>query len=297
MISVIIPCYNSEDCLPRAVQSVLSQSYHDTELILVNNNSTDGTWQLLEGYEMKYPDKVFICNELKPGAPAARNAGLNIARGEWIQFLDADDELLPDKLLQQFTIALKKQADVVIGGSLLRYNTNGNIKEIWRHTDNNVWRGLISSNLGITSSNLWRRNTLLKVSGWDESQTSSQEYHLLFRLLKNGAKIAADKAFNTIIYFSGDSVSKSTDSKKLAGIFNRRIDLRTSIKQYLIACNRLTPMLSQAIDNYIYAEAMRMYPFIPDDVTDVIMRHAPKVNWLSKFKQKSRSLLKRLSRL
>jgi len=295
MISVIIPCFNCEDHLYRAIQSVLNQSYQDTELILVNNNSTDNTMQLLEGYRAQFPQKISIYNELKPGAPAARNTGLKAAHGEWIQFLDADDELLKDKLSQQLTRAIGNNADVIAGGCILRYNIDGKIKEILRHADENVWRGLITSNLGITSSNLWRKATLTQVNGWDEAQTSSQEYDLLFRLLKNNAKVVADKSFSTIVHFSGNSVSKSKDSQKLKRIFDNRVNLRINIKKYLAARGRLTPTLVQTIDDYIYSEAMRMYPQIPAYARAVIRRHRPRVKWSKKFRQTGRMLLKRIA--
>ena len=92
MISVIIPCFNSEEYITRAIESILKQSYTNYEIILVNNNSTDNTYNILQEYAKKKAGLVNVFNEYKKGAPAARNKGLSEAKGEWIQFLDADDE-------------------------------------------------------------------------------------------------------------------------------------------------------------------------------------------------------------
>jgi hypothetical protein len=82
--------------------------------------------------------------------------------------------------------------------------------EVTRRTDSNIWKGLITSNLGITSSNLWRTaSSLLRVKGWDEDLSSSQEYDLLFRLLKGRANVSVDKSLNTIIHFSTNSDIKN----------------------------------------------------------------------------------------
>src|ERR1700759_691842 len=144
MISVIIPCYNCAGFIHRAVDSVLRQTYHNTEIILVNNNSTDDTLFLMKDYEFAHPGKIHVYSEYKKGAPAARNCGLNKAKGEWIQFLDADDELLPNKLQVQYDLAISANADVIAGDCLLKYNINGKVTEITRRVDKDAWQGLIT---------------------------------------------------------------------------------------------------------------------------------------------------------
>ena len=74
MISIIIPCYNCEKYLHRAIESVFSQTYSDYEIILVNNNSTDNTINIINEYKKKYPDIIKVLHENKVGAPAARNS-------------------------------------------------------------------------------------------------------------------------------------------------------------------------------------------------------------------------------
>lgn len=292
MVSVIIPCHNCESFIDRAITSVLAQTFKVLEVILVENNSTDGTFQKLLELEISHPNLIKVYQEHKRGAPAARNIGLRNAKGDWIQFLDADDEILPKKISGQLKVAAETGADVIAGECLLEYD-DGKTKII-RHTDNNIWKGLITSNLGITSSNLWRRSALLKVRGWDENVDSSQEYDLLFRLLKANAKISVDKAINTIVHFSSNSISKSSDKEKLKKIIGNRINLRLKIKNELRHKSLLTPGLHATVDYYIYREIMTNYKNFPEYANSLLQQHKLRVGLLKKIKLRTRLYLSQL---
>jgi len=292
MVSVIIPCFNCESFIERAVNSVISQSFKVAEIILVDNNSTDNTFPALIAQQCRFPNLITVFKEPKRGAPAARNCGLQNATGEWIQFLDADDELLPEKIQNQLKIAEQTNADVIAGECLLFYN--GGQTRVKRHTDSNIWRGLITSNLGITSSNLWRRSSLLKVKGWDENLSSSQEYDLLFRLLKNKCLISVDKSLNTIIHFSSNSVSKTTDKEKLKQIINNRIQLRLRIKNELRYRGLFTPALYTAIDNYIYTEIINNYTSFPEYANSLLQQYNLRIGLFKKIRFKAKLFLMQL---
>ena len=104
LVSIVIPCYNVEKYVKEALDSALQQDYPWVEIIAIDNNSTDGTWDILSAYEQKYPDLIKCIEEPRPGAPAARNTGWLASKGEWIQFLDADDILFPDKISRQIQL-------------------------------------------------------------------------------------------------------------------------------------------------------------------------------------------------
>jgi glycosyltransferase involved in cell wall biosynthesis len=292
MVSVIIPCHNCESFIERAVNSVVTQSFKDVEIILVENNSTDNTFHALIDQQCRFPELIQVFREHKKGAPAARNLGLRHAKGTWIQFLDADDEILPDKLYKQLKVAAETNADVIAGECTLKYQNED--KEVIRRTDNNIWKGLITSNLGITSSNLWRTSSLLRVNGWDEDLSSSQEYDLLFRLLKSKAMVSVDKSMNTIVHFSNNSISKTTDKEKLKKILNNRIQLRLRIKNELRYRTLLTPELHSAIDNYIYTEITNNYASFPAYANSLLQQYNPQVGLLKKMKFKTKLYLKQL---
>jgi len=93
MISAIIPAYNAAAHIADCIRSVLDQAGPAAEIIVVNDGSTDGTMQVLEGFH----DRIRFLDQPNRGAAAARNAGLRIARGDYVAFLDADDTWLPGK--------------------------------------------------------------------------------------------------------------------------------------------------------------------------------------------------------
>lgn len=97
MISIIVPVYNAKNYIQAAVNSILTQTYATFELILVNDGSTDGSWELLQ--EIKNTDsRINIFTQENKGVTAARKLGWQHARGEYVTFLDADDILLDDAL-------------------------------------------------------------------------------------------------------------------------------------------------------------------------------------------------------
>jgi glycosyltransferase involved in cell wall biosynthesis len=292
MVTVIIPCYNCENSIDRAMQSVFAQLWQNIEIILIDNKSTDNTLKILRKYQAAYPSQVKVYKEHKPGAPAARNQGLYKAKGDYIQFLDADDELLPEKIYRQLQIARDTGADVVAGECLLNYNDSKHT--IIRHVDSNPWRGLISSKLGITSSNLWRTSMLKSINGWDEAISSSQEYDLLFRLLKNDANIVADQLANTIIHFSSNSISKSTNIKALKRILYNRISLRLKIKEELKIRGQFSHELAEAIDSYIYEEIMRNYHHFPSHANELLQHHGFKANTFNLLKIKIKMMYNKI---
>jgi len=254
MISVIIPCFNSEEYIARAIESVLVQSYKDYEIILVNNNSSDNTINILKDYYKKYPDTTKVLEEYKKGAPAARNKGLFEAKGDWIQFLDADDELLPTKLEEQIAVANKSNADIIVGSCYKSSNIKGEVKKKIREIETgDAWKGLITSKLGITSANLWRRQAILRTGGWSETKSSSQEYDLVFKMLKNNDNVSFCLSPLTIIHVRENSIHKSKNDNRFIEILNNNVQLRLEIKEYLRSKGLLTEELGLVTDTYIYS--------------------------------------------
>ncbi|UQZ84335.1 UDP-Glc:alpha-D-GlcNAc-diphosphoundecaprenol beta-1,3-glucosyltransferase WfgD [Paenibacillus konkukensis] len=111
MISIIIPTYNRGQTISRAIKSVLSQTFKDFELIIVDDNSNDDTEEIVKGI----PDDriIYVKHKKNLGANEARNTGINISRGSYIAFQDSDDEWLNNKLKIQFNELNKHNADIV----------------------------------------------------------------------------------------------------------------------------------------------------------------------------------------
>jgi glycosyltransferase involved in cell wall biosynthesis len=112
LISIIIPCYNQANYLPFSLASVLGQTYSNWECIIVNDGATDNTQQVVKQWCAK--DYRFIYVEKQNGGlSSARNAGIDIAKGDYIQFLDADDIIAPTKLSDSLNLVQDNQAIVV----------------------------------------------------------------------------------------------------------------------------------------------------------------------------------------
>lgn len=112
-ISVIIPVYNTAKSLPDALESVINQSFRDIEVILVNDGSTDGSEDVVRRYQAQ-DDRIRLVSTPNQGPSLARLTGVRMARGEYIQFLDSDDQLLPDALSHLIDTAKRTGADMVI---------------------------------------------------------------------------------------------------------------------------------------------------------------------------------------
>lgn len=115
LVSIIIPCYNAERYLQDTLDSVRSQTCGDWELILVNDGSSDGTAALVDACAAASPERVRVLHLANGGAAAARNAGLALARGDHVQYLDADDILLPDALASRLSALREQGADLAYG--------------------------------------------------------------------------------------------------------------------------------------------------------------------------------------
>ena len=112
MISIIMPIYNSEKYLENAIRSVLSQTYKDFELILVNDGSHDGSWEICQKYA-EADKRIRTVNKQNGGICSARNAGLQIARGEYVAFIDNDDLFTESLLEDNYKVAAQYNADMV----------------------------------------------------------------------------------------------------------------------------------------------------------------------------------------
>lgn len=225
-VTVVIPCHNVEALVASAVDSALAQDQTDLEVIAVDDGSTDGTLRILEGYAQAHPDRVRVIRQANLGAGAARNAGMQAGTGEWLQFLDADDVILHDKIGGQLAVA--GDADVVVG-DYEQLMPDGLLLSV-EALHGQPWMALIRTRMGTTSANLWKRGTLEAVGGWNEQQASSQDYELLFRLLANGATVAWDRRIRTHVLKRASGSISLTDVR---ANWERYIALRRAIKEHL----------------------------------------------------------------
>ena len=110
--SIIIPVYNSEKYLAQCLDSILSQTCKNFEVILVNDGSTDNSWKICEKY-CKKDTRFKLINKQNSGVASARNEGLKKAIGNYIMFLDSDDKMFPRCIEESVKIALSNNVDIV----------------------------------------------------------------------------------------------------------------------------------------------------------------------------------------
>ena len=226
-VSIIIPCYNAAAFVQRAVLSALAQTYRQREIICIDNASTDNTLQLLNQLAHQYPQQITVLTEIKPGAPAARNRGLATATGKWIQFLDADDELSPDKLTRQLQL-LESNTDLLIGTpQYIDLKNAVTTLQPWEDVCLGLAHGLRAGN---TIANLFRASAIKSVGGWQENLPFLQDLDLLFRLLKKGTKYQLDFSPSCRCY---DRPSGKITQQNPAGMYAASILQGNAINQWL----------------------------------------------------------------
>ena len=123
-ISIIIPIYNTEAYLPKCIDSILSQSFTDYEVLLIDDGSTDGSGQICDSYAKK-DNRIRVFHKENGGVSSARNMGLDNAQGEWINFVDSDDWLEQDF----FVIGKNENVDLIYQH---RFFSDGNCDSIIR---------------------------------------------------------------------------------------------------------------------------------------------------------------------
>jgi glycosyltransferase involved in cell wall biosynthesis len=188
-ISVIIPVYNAQKYLAECLSSVERQTHVNWEIICVNDGSTDDSADILKEYKTRLKEKLIMINTPNQGASKARNKGLSVSSGTFIQFLDADDVIHEAKLEKQLA-ALGTEYDVVISD---RAEMDENMeKTIEEYSFPEILRLPLETSICrvITTCNpLYRKELVMKLGGYNEELNSCQDWDFHIRMILSGAKI------------------------------------------------------------------------------------------------------------
>lgn len=274
-VSILIPCYNAEQWIAQAIQSALDQTYPDKEVIIVDDGSSDRSLDIIKSFGDR------ICWETRPnqGGNAARQRLLELSTGEWLQYLDADDHLLPNKVKQQVQFLTQTpNADVVYSPNILEYHQGD---RIWQEVDpipepHDPWILLTRWFLPQTGSPLWRKQAIIDVGGWKLDQPCCQENELYLRLLM------AKKKFE---YFSGTGSvyrqwSESTVCKRdKSETYRQRLIIKDRAEEYLHGNGELTEPRQMAINQARFECARLIWLFDPkwaNQIMNCVMSRDPK---------------------
>jgi len=183
-VSVIIPTYNRAHLVGRAIRSVLNQTCQDFELIVVDDGSTDNTWQILQSYAASEPRIVLVRNETNVGVATSLNKGLGLAQGEYIAPMDADDVSLSGRLAAQMSFLDEYPEVGVVGCAVQIINARGSLMRVVRPPTMHgliLWALCFSTPLAHPTV-VFRRAVVEHVGGYDDALLANQDRDLWQRL-------------------------------------------------------------------------------------------------------------------
>jgi len=188
LVSVVIPLFNKERYVGEALQSVLSQTVQNLEVVVVDDGSTDNSAERVAALK---DERIRLIRQVNAGAAAARNAGIMAARGEWIAFLDADDRWLPHNLECHFK-QLEQQPDVQWSAGLFNRRSGTHVAPmkinrvlLASQSDGNVVRDVLMvlpHGFLCTDTMLIRKDVFIEIGGMDQTLRTAEDLDMWLRI-------------------------------------------------------------------------------------------------------------------
>lgn len=245
LVSVIIPCFQQGQFLPDAIYSLQSQSHRDWEALIIDDGSTDNT-ELISSALVQADSRIKYIFRENGGLSAARNTGLNHARGSWIQFLDADDVIECEKFEQQIKYLKENPSIDIVYNSAIYFTdmepmilrrthvTNGPdhdfVKEIW-DAPGAVEEKLVESNILPVCAPLLRIETLKGVGFFNEDLRSLEDWEFWLRCALAGYVFQFAPLPKTMAYIRVHPASMSKNTERMRqSQFEVRLMLHNSIE-------------------------------------------------------------------
>lgn len=230
LVSVIIPIHNAEEYLLDTIMSVINQSYKNIEVILVDDGSEDNSLKIAK----KYESSTFkVISQSNQGACAARNLGIEYSKGEWLQFLDADDILHYDKISNQIKAVYANPNEIKLVSAAWAHFINSPEDSLfkkgitWKNYLKNVdWLLDSWTKGGMMQTACWLANKSLiqKTGWWNEELLKNQDGEYFCRMILNTSNIIFVE--NAKVYYrkpSKDNVSQRLDSNSIESLLNSYI--------------------------------------------------------------------------
>ncbi len=241
-VSIIVPTYNSAETLPRTIDSALQQTVDDIEIIIIDDASEDSTNEVIKNFadeRIKY-----FSHEQNRGGSAARNTGLEHATGDYVAYLDADDEWLPQKLEKQITVLENKPDEWVAVHCDRQWDVSPYSKiafalstklgskkaEPPKEGGKELIKEILTLNLSTGASTLLvERETVEKIGGFDPDFPRHQDWEFLIRVLREGKLAYVDETL-VIKHGTGNPpVGTYEEAKQL--LFSKFDDEISDLKQ------------------------------------------------------------------
>lgn len=179
LISIIIPTFNRAHTLARAIDSVLKQTHKKRELIIIDDGSTDKTREVLSTYE-----NIIYKKQTQQGVSAARNAGIKLAQGQWLAFLDSDDYWLENKLTTQLGLLQQNKTMKVCHTEEIWLRNGVRVNPMKKHTKlgGDIFKHCVHLCLMSPSSIIIHRDVFDVIGLFDESLPACEDYDLWLRI-------------------------------------------------------------------------------------------------------------------
>ena len=207
MVSIIIPCYNAEEYVSEAIESALTQTYSLCEVIVVDDGSTDGSLEVIR----QFGNKIHIQTGANRGASAARNTGVELAIGKWIQFLDADDRLVPNCVEHKIAASVSSDEIVCLKAEIFEGYDSSLLTGSWQR-DQFTKPGMFFYGTPQTAAPLYLKEDIMKIGGFSHNYPITQEFDFHLRLVWNlGKNFRVINRHGVQIRPRNNSLSRSED--------------------------------------------------------------------------------------
>ena len=209
LVSVVIPVYNSEQYITECIDSALTQTYQNIEIIIVDDGSTDNTVNIISEYNNEL---IKLFHQKNTGSGAARNHGIEQASGTWIAFLDADDIWLPDKLQKQLEHCSDldwSHTDLYLHGDV--YPRHTKTTELTPKHSGFILKNLLVENSIGTSSVIIKKEILQKLGAFNTDLRALQDWDLWLRVAAENQICYVDEP---LVYYRVHSSSVSRNVRK-----------------------------------------------------------------------------------
>ena len=300
-VSIILPSFNRAYLLPRAIKSILNQTFQDFELIIVDDGSSDNTEEVLNSFKDKRI--IYIRHDRNKGASAARNTGLKVASGEYIAFQDSDDEWIPDKLEKQIKVFEAAPSEVgVVYTSFWKYLNNN--EKIYipnpkiKLKEKYIFKELLKHNFIGLPTAIIRKECFEKVGRFDEELSCLEDWDLFIRISRYYQFMFIDEPL-LLSYYTPGSVNEQEGNIKVNAL---RLILQKNwrdlvLDEYLLARHYFNIGNSLCLDRKVkegrkfFIESVKLYPLNIKSLLAFALSFGGGV--LYKKTQRTKKLLKR----
>lgn len=309
LVSIIIPVYNTEMYLRRCLDSVLSQTYKNIEIILINDGSTDDCNEICEEYKRK-DKRIIYLNNFNQGVSESRNIGIRIAKGNYITFVDSDDYIDKEHIEVLMKDVKIYNADVVVGNYCMKNKCNEKIFDGNNYNYGNVIISNVESrfrlfkefNSGKIPCYIWRiiirKTALKKINEFDKDIRFWEDKLFCISLLLNINNIYFEEKI-TYNYFRGTdtcTTKKSNIAEKIYDILKVNNKILEMIKSNYGINERLESNISEKNLEVVFYFILKMYEYnvVKKENLKQLLENAELENLLLKINRKKLTILQKI---